>query len=191
MKTLICAVSRSLLAFTLMLSANVLATGPAISWEDVHNGDLVIMRHALAPGTGDPGSFSLRDCTTQRNLSDTGREQAQGIGEKIKQAGIENTKVYSSQWCRCLDTATELNVGTTTEQPFLNSFFGRRELEAPQMTSLRNWIPSLNTDTVTILVTHQVVVTSLTGVYPASGDAVVFNLNENDEIKIKGIISAE
>jgi broad specificity phosphatase PhoE len=68
-------------------------------------GEVLLIRHAAAPGTGDPAGFRLGDCATQRNLSDTGREQARAIGDWLRDRGIERARVYSSQWCRCLETA--------------------------------------------------------------------------------------
>lgn len=90
-------------------------------------GHFAIMRHALAPGTGDPRNFDLTDCSTQRNLSEAGREQAKAVGELLRKSGIEKAGVYSSQWCRCLDTATLLGLGPVTELPALNSFFQQPE----------------------------------------------------------------
>ena len=183
---------RRALAILTLIASPLLAADPITPWQGVADGEyIVIMRHALAPGNGDPDEFELRNCETQRNLSDRGRQQARAIGEKLKQAGIQNAQVYSSQWCRCLDTATEMNVGSMQEQPFLNSFYGRRELEAPQMTNLRAWIKSLDVDQPTILVTHQVVITSLTGVYPASGEAVIFTLTNDDEIEVITTITTD
>ena len=102
-------------------------------WNAVQEpGHVVLIRHALAPGTGDPPEFSLRDCATQRNLSDAGREQAVRIGHRFLDNGIKNARVYSSQWCRCLETAALLDLGDVTELPALNSFFRRFEREEEQ-----------------------------------------------------------
>lgn len=175
---------------TLLFCSQLFAANPTTIWEGVNSGkNIVIMRHALAPGNGDPNNFELRNCSTQRNLSERGRQQARAIGEKFHKAGILNAQVYSSQWCRCLDTAAEMNIGTPKEQPFLNSFYGRRELESEQMKNLRAWIKSLDADKATVLVTHQVVITSLTGVFPESGEAVIFRLTDDDEVEVVDTIT--
>src|SRR5688500_16468822 len=70
-----------------------------------------LLRHALAPGIGDPAEFRLDDCATQRNLSAAGRDQARAIGERLRAQGITQAEVYSSQWCRCLETARLLDLG--------------------------------------------------------------------------------
>ena len=63
-------------------------------------GKLIFIRHAYAPGNGDPAGFNLNDCSTQRNLSEDGRKQAQHIGEFFTKNKIEIDKVLSSEWCR-------------------------------------------------------------------------------------------
>jgi broad specificity phosphatase PhoE len=131
---------------------------------------LVIMRHALAPGMGDPADFRLDDCTTQRNLSELGRQQARNAGAMLKKRGIDTAQVLSSAWCRCRDTAELLDLGEVQTFSALNSFFQDREKEEPQMRRLREWIREWDGKTPTVLVTHQVVMTALTGQFPASGE---------------------
>ena len=77
-------------------------------------GTVLFMRHALAPGFGDPDHFSIKDCSTQRNLDETGRAQAQSIGAKLAAANIKFSAIYSSYWCRCLETAQLLGLGAVT-----------------------------------------------------------------------------
>lgn len=134
---------------------------------------VLLLRHALAPGTGDPPNFRLSDCASQRNLSPAGREQALRIGNRLRTAGLENTKVYSSQWCRSLDTARGLNIGSVAELPVLNSFFRSPVREREQTEALREWITSADLKRPVVLVTHQVNITALTGIYPAEGEIVV------------------
>ena len=86
-------------------------------------GTVILMRHALAPGIGDPEIFQVDRCETQRVLNDTGRRQAQRLGDQLRRAGLAATQVYSSQWCRCLETAELLDLGPVIEEPGLNSFF--------------------------------------------------------------------
>ncbi|MGI8936025.1 MAG: histidine phosphatase family protein [Phormidesmis sp.] len=87
---------------------------------------VVLLRHALAPGTGDPANFQLNDCSTQRNLSETGREQAIAIGEAFRSRNTPVIEILSSQWCRCLETAELMAVGPVEPFPALNSFFRDR-----------------------------------------------------------------
>ena len=86
-------------------------------------GAIAIMRHALAPGTGDPANLTIGDCSTQRNLDDRGRDQARAIGSALRERGIVFDVVLSSQWCRTLETAKLLGLGTVVDAPALNSFF--------------------------------------------------------------------
>lgn len=134
---------------------------------------IVLLRHAVAPGTGDPAHFRLGDCTTQRNLSSAGRAQAAAIGARLRTAGLVNVPVYSSQWCRCLETARILDVGPVTELPALNSFFGAREREGEYVEAMGAWIAAADLRRPVVLVTHQVNITALTGVVPASGEMLI------------------
>ncbi len=136
-------------------------------------GHIVIMRHALAPGTGDPGNFALRDCSTQRNLSDTGRAQAERIGARLRDAGLGSARVLSSQWCRCLETAELLGLGAVEELEPLNSFFRQRELQPAATQALRDWMAAQPPGEPLVLVTHQVNITALTGIFPQSGEMIV------------------
>lgn len=134
---------------------------------------VLLMRHALAPGTGDPATFALRDCATQRNLDATGRRQALRIADSLRAADLGPLEVWSSQWCRCLETARLLALGPVTEIPALNSFFRNRDRAAAQSAATLAQIAQLPTGTRAILVTHQVNITALTGIVPRSGEIIV------------------
>ncbi|HSK41942.1 MAG TPA: histidine phosphatase family protein [Arenibaculum sp.] len=137
-------------------------------------GLVVVMRHALAPGTGDPPGFRIEDCATQRNLDEGGRRQARAIGARLREAGLQGARVLSSQWCRSLETSELLDLGPVEEAPMLNSFFGRPEEERPNMEALGSFLAGLDGQSApVVLVTHQVTVTALTGIFPASGEAVL------------------
>jgi broad specificity phosphatase PhoE len=167
---------RKLLTFVLLLCSIAVVAGAAEPdlRQLVGKADhMVVLRHARAPGTGDPPNFRLGDCSTQRNLSGAGRQQAARIGRRLREAGLAETKVYSSQWCRCLETARELAVGPVVELPPLNSFFEASDRERGQTEALRAWIASANLSRPVVLVTHQVNITALTGIFPAEGEILI------------------
>ena len=156
-------------------------------WAALRSGDAVaLLRHALAPGTGDPTNFAIGDCSTQRNLSDEGRAQARRIGDTFRENGISNARVFTSQWCRCVDTATEMNLGMATELPLLNSFFRKFERRDSQTDGLKSWIANRDRSRPHILVTHQVNITALTGIFPASGELIVVRLSGANAVKVIG-----
>lgn len=141
-------------------------------------GRVLMLRHAYAPGTGDPPQFKLDDCATQRNLDASGRAQATALGERLKKAGISSAKVYSSQWCRCLETARLLDLGSVTPQPALNSFYGRAEHRDARITALRGFLAGLpRNGPPVVLVTHQFTINAFTGAGTPSGGGSVFQLN--------------
>lgn len=143
-----------------------------------------IMRHALAPGGGDPDNFQLNDCSTQRNLDDSGREQAAEIGAAIKMAGITFTRVLTSQWCRCRETAELLGLGAPEDLPALNSFFQDRSTGPAQTDELKAYLKALAPDETVMLVTHQVNITGLTGQWVRSGEVFIIQVEEAGEVKI-------
>jgi broad specificity phosphatase PhoE len=144
-------------------------------------GHVLLLRHANAPGTGDPPRMQLSDCSTQRNLDDVGRNQARALGQRLRAAGVTNARVYTSELCRCRDTAQLLSIGTVQALPTLNSTVRLTELErVSQMQALREFIQKLPRDGgPVVLVTHQVVVTGLTDNFPDSGGGVILHLLPN------------
>lgn len=152
-------------------------------------GTHLLMRHAAAPGTGDPASFTLGDCSTQRNLSEAGREQAERIGRKLKDEAVAIDVVLTSRWCRARDTADRLSFSPVEDEPALNSFFSGRGDREAQTEALKRRIAELDAaGRKAALVTHQVNVTALTGVYPSSGEIVVIRLDADGEVTVAGRI---
>ena len=139
----------------------------------------LLMRHALAPGVGDPADFSLEDCAVQRNLNMAGRRQARQIGERLRAAGVRPDRVLTSQWCRCRDTAVLLGLGPVEDQPLINSFFRNASTRRAQTAGVLDLLRRLDmAGEQAILVTHQVNITALTGVFPASGEILVARLED-------------
>ncbi len=179
------------LLLVLLTSLTGLATAQASStaigeeqlWQWLRNGEAVaLMRHALAPGTGDPSNFDVDNCTTQRNLSDGGREQARATGERFRRNGIEQAQVYSSRWCRCLETARLMALGDVMPFEGLNSFFRNRGTEPAQSAATRELIQKhvAASGPPLLLVTHQVNITALTDVFPSSGEIIVVRPTAGD-----------
>jgi broad specificity phosphatase PhoE len=183
--------SVALAALLSFLNPAAAAVDPVPLTELAGPGRVLILRHAQAPGVGDSESFALRDCSTQRNLDSTGRAQAVELGKRIVRAGVARAKVYSSQWCRCLDTARLLDVGTVEELVALNSFFRRPQDRAGRLAALRAFLAKLPVDGLpVILVTHQVTITALTGHDAASGGGVVVALDGTRDPRVLGAIEA-
>ncbi|MEG3932214.1 MULTISPECIES: histidine phosphatase family protein [unclassified Microcoleus] len=161
-------------------------------WQLLQRGEtglVVAMRHAIAPGTGDPANFKLGDCSSQRNLSAQGRTQAKQIGAEFRNRNIKVARVLSSQWCRCLETAKLITLGKVEPFPALNSFFRDSSTEASQTAAIRKLIvDNRNTKGAIIMVTHQVNITAITDLVPQSGEAVILKSDREGKIKIFGRI---
>jgi len=150
-------------------------------------GNVLFIRHAIAPGYGDPQNFVLNDCSTQRNLNYEGRAQAVQIGRIIKKEGIKFLKIYSSEWCRCLETARLTDLGEITIEPGLNSFFQGFVSKEKTLKKLQKILKSLEySNDLILMVTHQVTITAITGISVSSGGAVAFSTKfwESKEVKI-------
>lgn len=148
----------------------------ANDWEALEDPDAVaIMRHAIAPGTGDPPVFSLDDCSTQRNLDERGREQARKIGEAFRERGIAFDQVLTSQWCRAKDTAELLDVGPVIDAPSLNSFFQDFATRDRQTQDTLDLIAA--SEGRLMLVSHQVNISALTGRSTRSGEVLIIRIS--------------
>ena len=143
-------------------------------------GKLIFIRHAYAPGNGDPAGFNLNDCSTQRNLSDDGRKQAQRIGEFFTKNKIEIDKVLSSEWCRCKETA-KIAFKNYSTNSFLNSFYSSKfsKNKDKQVKAFNYYIKNLESEKNLIFVTHYVFISEVLNYGPSSGEIVVSDKNLN------------
>ena len=147
------------------------------------NANVVFLRHSIAPGFGDPKNFKIDDCSTQRNLSKTGILQARSIGKFFIENNIEFSEILSSQWCRCKDTINEMNIGNWKTFPGLNSFFQNFSKKQIVLSLLLNKLKNVKNDELILLVTHQVVISEITNVFPPSGGIVIYN-TKNKKAKL-------
>jgi phosphohistidine phosphatase SixA len=172
MKQHLAAPGSLVLIMSLLFSS--MASAETDAWEALRDGRAVAMiRHALAPGTGDPAAFVIGDCFTQRNLSAAGRDQARRLGDLFRDNGMDKAFVYSSQWCRCLETARLMALGPVEELPALNSFFADRSQEPESVRGMKDFFSRSTNEAPVVLVTHQVNITAITGIFPRSGEIVV------------------
>jgi phosphohistidine phosphatase SixA len=145
--------------------------------EDLTDGQhALLMRHADAPGVGDPPGYRLDQCATQRNLGEVGKQQSVLIGRWLTAQGVSSPKVFSSAWCRCTDTARLLALGAVSIEPSLNSFFDDMSLAKPQTAALQTFVAAslkAHPKQPLILVTHHVNIEAFTGRVVAVGDMVL------------------
>ena len=151
--------------------------------EDI-DANVIFMRHALAPGIGDPKNFKIDDCSTQRNLNEIGIAQAVSIGKQLKENFIRFNKIYSSQWCRCYQTATLLDLGIVHEFAGLNSIFQNFVSRRETLQKLERKLSEISLNKLVIFVTHQVNIQAITKKNVASGEMVAFNTSTKKSHKI-------
>lgn len=158
------------------------------SWSALRDGTIVLLRHATAPGIGDPPNFTLGDCTTQRNLDATGRAEATRIGTAFRSHGVRVGAVWSSQWCRTHETAERAFPGLAQDEPVFNSFFNDASNDPAQTAAARALLRTWKGPGTLVVVSHQVNITALTGVFPGAGEGVVV-AQDGDALKVIGRIA--
>ena len=166
-----------LISFNTSLKAN--------SEDNVQNilnegGKLIFIRHAYAPGAGDPDNFDISNCASQRNLNEEGVEQAKKIGKFFLEKNIMIDKILSSEWCRCKQTAKYAFKNYETKS-FLNSFFSQKfsHNKDKQMKELKGYIINWDGKKNLILVTHYVVISEILNMSTSSGEIVITDRNFN------------
>ena len=141
---------------------------------------VLLMRHASAPGIGDPPNYTLDDCKTQRNLDAEGRRQAVVVGDWLRKQGVQSASVFSSIWCRCKDTAALLGFDPYQVEPSLGSFFDEMA-KAPESNRALQRLVAENLkakgERALILVTHHVNILEFSGENVASGDLVLVKVD--------------
>lgn len=195
MRRAVALVLAAALALSVVPALTATATPAATDiWQELRTGRgyVVMLRHALAPGTGDPAGFRLGDCSTQRNLSAEGRRQAIAIGAQWRRERMPVDRVLTSRWCRARDTARLLAVGKVTAYTDLDSTFTVSDAIAAQRAAqVRALIASHRGEPgVLVLVGHQVNITDVTGVVPASGQAVVVKARPDGTVRVVGTLPA-
>ena len=168
----------------LFLTASLYSVS-AFANNDPFSGTVIFLRHALAPGNGDPKHFDLKNCKTQRNLDEAGRQQARNIGKHIAAANNRISGIYSSEWCRCLETALLLDIGAVTPFSGLNSFY---QNHVPQEATLAKLVVKLNSlphdGAQVIMVTHYVTIQAITNIAVRSGGAVLYDLATRHSLEL-------
>jgi phosphohistidine phosphatase SixA len=151
-------------------------------------GYVLLMRHALAPGVGDPENFNVNDCSTQRNLSDEGRKDAREIGSWLKRRDIKIFRVESSRWCRAKETAQLLDLGKVRPNKNFDSLFRDPDpAKSPQTTAIKKRIFNhRNTRGILVLVGHAVNIQTLSGTFVDSGEGVLVRATAQGELKVLG-----
>ena len=185
---------RSALALILLISLSIQPSfaNELLIWDKLNTssakGYVLLLRHSLAPGVGDPDNFKLGDCSTQRNLSQEGRDDAAEIGAWIKRQNVKIYRVESSRWCRARQTAKLLDIGKVKLNKNLDSLFRESNLEShPKTLKTKEQILNHRSKSgLLVLVGHYVNIAALVGVGVDSGEGVIVKADKNGVIKVLG-----
>jgi len=169
----------------LLVLAGTVATASELADKLKLPNHALLMRHALAPGTGDPAGYNLADCSTQRNLDAQGRKQATRTAQWLQRQGIQQALVLSSPWCRCKDTANLLGYGSPEVEPAIGSFYEASQEAAEYTQRLQKRLAQLGPtkgDKALILVTHHVNILDYMGSNVGSGDMVLVQFDAQGKL---------
>lgn len=186
------AIARRLCLFVIIAASPFAAIANEALWALLKDGGQVVMiRHALTtPGVGDPDGMKLDDCRTQRNLNDEGRRHARQLGQVLRERGVPVTRVLSSPWCRCVETA-RLAFGEAPEIfAALGNLFGRPERAAGQVAELRPLVGQRPAAGNLVLVSHGSTISALTGISPDTSEMVVLTPQGGGRFTVAGRLSA-
>jgi phosphohistidine phosphatase SixA len=190
MKRFILAIITALLAS--LLGQSAMANEEAI-WDKLQGtnpkGYVLLLRHTIAPGVGDPENFKLNDCSTQRNLSQLGRADAKAVGDWLKRRDIKISRVESSRWCRAKETAQLLGIGKVRLNSNLDSLFESADpAKAIQTVRVKKQIVDWrNKSGLLVLVGHFVNIGAVTGVGVGSGEGVLVKADSKGKITVVGL----
>ena len=176
-----------MLLLGLLLPAHAHASEIDLATRLQQGGHVLMLRHAHAPGFGDPAQFKLDDCTTQRNLDASGRAQATAIGGWLRRQGVRQARVYSSQWCRSMETARLIDLGPVTPLPALNSFYEREQERMSRLVALNAFFARQPVDgPLVIMVTHFVNIQAVASSGVGSGEGVLLQLQAGKAPRVVG-----
>jgi len=182
-----------LAALVLALLAPVPARADeAAAWAALRGDAAVValMRHGDAPGVGDPAGWRLDDCSTQRNLGERGRNEARAAGEALRRGRARITRVISSPWCRCQETARLLALGSVQTEPAFSNAFVLREQREPLTAAARRVIDAWRGPGVLLVVSHGANIQALTGYSPGTTEVVVVSAGEGGAARPLGVLPA-
>lgn len=176
---------------TCLLTQSAFANELAI-WDKLQGtnpkGYVLLLRHTLAPGVADPENFKLDDCSTQRNLSQVGRDDAKSVGQWLKRLDIKIARVESSRWCRAKETAQLLDIGKVRLNSNLDSLLQSKDpVKAIQSVRVKKQIVDYrNKSGLLVLVGHYINIGAVTGVGVESGEGVLVKADSKGVLKIVG-----
>jgi phosphohistidine phosphatase SixA len=176
-----------LIAFMLVGDTAGAADDTALAWATLRgDGHVALIRHAPAPGpVGDPFDYKLDDCTTQRNLSEQGRAEAQALGARFRMQQVKVGKVVSSQWCRCKQTAELMNIGPVEDAPTFNNAFVLNAMRDELTTGARTMIDAWRGPGTLVVVTHGENILLMLGLRPREAEVIVVTPDPTSQKKMR------
>src|SRR5262249_31819414 len=175
-----------LIAFVLIGGMAAAAEDTALAWAALRgDGHVALIRHAPAPGVGDPSDYKLDDCMTQRNLSEQGRAEAAALGARFRMQQVKVGKIVSSQWCRCKQTAELMNIGPVEDAPTFNNAFVLNTMRDELTAGARTMIEAWRGPGTLVVVTHGENILLMLGLRPREAEVIVVAPDSTSQKKMR------
>jgi broad specificity phosphatase PhoE len=166
---------------------------PALASALQRGGLVLALRHAATDfSKPDDDLVVLSDCGTQRNLSAEGRAGARTIGRGVRRLKLRIGSVLASPFCRTKETARIAFGRFTVNTALLNTIVAEHDARwRRQIRSARRLLGTKpKPGTLTVLVTHGIVVQDMTGLTLEEGETLVFRPLGNSRFRLLGRILA-
>ena len=147
-------------------------------WALLRDGEhVVLLRHAMAPGAADPANFDIEKCSTQRKLSERGKQQARKIGALFAARAASTERVLTSRYCRTKETA-RLAFGDAEDFAPLDPPPADETARKEQLDAILKEVRDYSGSGNLVLVTHLETIEALTGQSAREGEAVIVRADD-------------
>jgi len=174
-----------------LAAAGVSSADPRLGAELKRGGLVLVLRHAATDfSKPDQDPVVLADCGTQRNLSARGRIAAHAIGYHARRLGLRIGRVLASPYCRTLETARLAFGRATVSRALLNTIDSKHDARwRRQIRAVRRLFGTKpRPGTLTVLVTHGIVVVDASGLELLEGETLVLRPLGNGRFRPLGRI---
>ncbi len=174
------------------IAQNALKKGQDLVAPLRQGGHVILIRHAASnKSQEDAAKVDLNNCNTQRNLSREGRIDARQIGQGIDTLQIPVGKVFSSPFCRAMDTGRLAfsRVEPSRSLNYVTNSSADEKKAASMLKPLLSNLPATGTNT--ILISHSTNIKATLGFVPEEGEALIFKPEGNSKYELLGRIRAQ
>jgi len=145
---------------------------------------VVLIHHTLADEGIDASDVRFGDCTTQRNLFDAGRLEAEAMGARFNAHGFVVQRVLVSPFCRTAETARLMKLRPIELSAAFQNIRGDGSdaISRARIDAARKILDSWSGPGVLVVVTHGSTIKALTGMEPQARKFIVYHNHSRDRV---------